>query len=322
MIKELYHTQKENNVEGIVTTLKASNLAPPVFSFLFDIPMVLLVEGMLVKNIAKIQPFPGASKIAQLVAFVNAIQSRHVFTAYEESQTWIRDLSGVNQENVTVFHHGVDPELFAPIDRCQARNQLSLDFSEEELVVGFVGSFKPYHCLDELFQAAYILQERGVDIHLLLVGDGPQRQYMEQHAADMDISSKTTFTGFVDQEAVPRHVSACDIMYGVVDPSHWGHPMKVQEYLSCGRAVVAYEDDELIFIKEENLGALIGAVSPKMIADALEDFDKLPSSKRKEMERSARKYICSQQTWDTYAEAIVDQLDVPSGSRSISQFDG
>lgn len=314
MIKALYQTHKESKIEGIVTTLKASNLAPPLFSFLFDIQMVLLVEGILVKNITKIQPFPGAPKIAQVVAFANAIQSQHVFTAYEEAEAWICSFPGVDSENVTVFYHGVDTKLFVPIDKDRARDEISLDIFEGDLVVGFVGSFKPYHCLDELLYAAHELRERGIDIRLLLVGDGPQRRSVEQIATDLGISAVTIFTGFVDHERVPLYVNACDILYGVIDPEHSGYPMKVHEYLACGRTVLAYEDDELIFIKKEDIGTLLNSVSPDVIADALEDFTKLSLSKREEKERAARRYICSQQTWDTYADVIINQINNSSVS--------
>ena len=272
--------------------------------------MVLLVEGMLVRNIAKQQPFIGASKLADTIAFLNAASSQYVFTAYNEAKQWIQNYPLVDKENVSVFHHGVDTELFTPVGKSKARDRLSITVANGEIVIGFVGSFKPYHCLEDLIHATKEFRDQGNSVKLLLVGDGPEKPWIEALVEENGLEEETMFTGYVDQEMVPLYIGASDIMYGVIDPDHWGYPMKIQEYLSSGRPVIAHNDDELKFIKERGLGFLVEEVSPMKIAEMLNVYHSMADLTQTEMEMRARKYILNNQTWEDYADSIIDQLQL------------
>jgi len=308
ILKSLYYTHKDANLDGIVTTLKVSNIGPAAFSFLSQVPMILLVEGLLVENIKKINPFPGAPALAQTVAMLNGAQSWHIFTAYEQIKDWMGNILGVNPEKISVFHHGVDPDLFKSVAKAEAREKIPLNISGDEFVVGFVGSFKPYHCLEPLLRAVSELKNRGLNARLLLVGDGPKYDEMIELASKLEISNITDFVGYIDQKLIPNYVCACDILYGVIDPEHWGHPMKVYEYLSCGRPVIAYNDSELLFIEENEIGLLVNKISTTAIADTLAKFSEYSSQTREKMGYTAREYICTHQTWDTYADDIVNNF--------------
>lgn len=308
MYDGILEINQERKIDGIVSPLKPSLLLPPVFSRLLDVPQVLLVEGMMSKNIAKMAPFPGASRVADLIANVNANQSSYVFTAYEEAKEWISSLPYVEESKIEVFHHGVDTELFSPMDKTTAREEIDVNCSDDEFVVGFVGSFKDYHCLETLVQAVAELRDNGLNISLLLVGEGPQRESVATSCREANIEESVTFTGFVDHEDVDTYICACDALYGVIDPEHWGSPMKVYEYLACGRPTIVYDSDELRFIEKRQLGTSVTSVTVPAVAEAIEDIYKLSEPDRVNMGTSAREYILNNQTWETLAERITAAL--------------
>jgi glycosyltransferase involved in cell wall biosynthesis len=139
---------------------------------------------------------------------------------------------GVPRERLLVTPTGVDLELFAePVDRADARAALGLG---EELVVGWVGSFRPFHGLDQLVRAAARLS----GIRLLLVGDGPERTATEALARELGVPA--TFTGMVPHEGLARVLGAMDVGVALARPGEAFHysPLKVAEYLAAGLPVV------------------------------------------------------------------------------------
>lgn len=156
---------------------------------------------------------------------------------------------GVPEARVLVTPTGVDLELFAaPVDHAAARRALGIG---DGFVIGWSGSFRPFHQLDQLVQAV-----AGVpDATLLLVGDGPERGRIERLAADLGVPVR--FTGLVPHHDLPRMLAAMDV--GVVlaradVPFHYS-PLKVAEYLGAGLPVVAPAVAQLTERLDDDLNA-------------------------------------------------------------------
>lgn len=299
---------EEQNVDGIVTPLKPALLLPPLISRWSGIPQVLLVEGMMARNVQKLAPFPGAGLLANVITWMNVNQSRKTFVAYEEAKEWITSLPLVSESKVKIFHHGVNPEMFRPVNKRYARKEINVDLSSNGTVMGFVGSFKEYHCLNVLLRAVSELLDDGFEIQLLLVGDGPQRETLERLASRLGIRDSVSFTGFIRHEEVGVYMSACDVLYGVIDPGHWGSPMKVYEYLACGRPVIAFDSKELSFIRDISAGALVGRVGTSEVVEAIKSICQLSNTERKVMGRAGREYVLANRTWDMLAEKITQSI--------------
>ncbi len=140
---------------------------------------------------------------------------------------------GVAEDRLIITPTGVDLDLFTPpINRAAARRSAGVG---DEVVIGWAGSFRPFHAIDELVRAVVPL----TGVSLLLVGDGPERTRIEHLAQELGVRAR--FTGLVAHQELPALLAAMDI--GVVlgrpdEPFHYS-PLKLAEYLASGLAVVA-----------------------------------------------------------------------------------
>jgi glycosyltransferase involved in cell wall biosynthesis len=133
-----------------------------------------------------------------------------------------------------VIPNGAHHAAFAPEGAAAVRRELRL---EGAVVVGFVGSFQPWHRLDLLLEAV-AAAPAGSRLSLLLVGDGPERGPALAAAARLGLAGRVRAPGAVPAAGVPRLLSACDI--GVLPGSNgYGHPMKLVEYAVAGLPAVA-----------------------------------------------------------------------------------
>ena len=140
---------------------------------------------------------------------------------------------GVLGDKIRLIPNGVDLKKYAQVDREKIRQQMRL---EDYCVIGFAGSFQPWHATRQLVEALYALGSNSW--HLMLVGDGPTLASTLQAARHLGLEARISVTGGVHPDRVPELISCFDI--GVLPGSNdYGHPMKLIEYAAAGVAVVA-----------------------------------------------------------------------------------
>lgn len=136
---------------------------------------------------------------------------------------------------VEVVPPGVDLERFSPGDRQAARAELLLD--DATWVACSVRRLVPRTGLDVLLRAwAHLDRERL----LLVAGVGPERQRLEELAADLGITGSVRFLGGVSEESLVAVYRAADVSV-VPSTALEGFGLVVLESLACGTPVVAME---------------------------------------------------------------------------------
>ena len=147
---------------------------------------------------------------------------------------------GGTPEKILVLPNGVNLHHFSPqIDGVRQRQALHV---ENRTVIGFAGSLKPWHGLDELLIAYADVRALLPDmLHLLVVGDGPEREHLEQLQHQLGIDDDVTMVGAVPHHAVPEYLAAMDIAVApyLATNGFYFSPQKVMEYLAMGLPVVA-----------------------------------------------------------------------------------
>ncbi len=117
--------------------------------------------------------------------------------------------------------------------RFETRRQLGI--SAEAFVVGWVGRMTAVKRTDDVVRALRGLVDRGVDAYLCLVGDGPDRDHLEQFAHELGVVKRCLFVGY--QDDVGRFYSAIDAL--VLPSANEGTPVSVIEALAAQRPAVA-----------------------------------------------------------------------------------
>jgi glycosyltransferase involved in cell wall biosynthesis len=118
-------------------------------------------------------------------------------------------------KTVTIIPYGVDVDAFHP----EARPE------RMPLVIGSVARLSPEKGLEYLLRAVALLRERAdarfepqPNIEVLLAGDGPARERLEDLTAELRIDSVVRFLGEIAHEEVPAVLQRFDIF---AMPSTW-----------------------------------------------------------------------------------------------------
>jgi glycosyltransferase involved in cell wall biosynthesis len=215
---------------------------------------------------------------------------------------------GVPGERILISPMGVDVDRFSPAaDGAAVRERHGI--APGEVVVGWCGSFRPFHGLDGLVEA-FVRVARGdggpggaagdaPPVRLLLVGDGALRPRLEETARESGVLDRVVFTGTVPHGEMPAHVRAMDLAV-ISSPGTGGFhysPLKAREYAACGRSVVAPAEGEMTGLGAAGFVSLYRPGDAGDLARALEHLIGHPGLRREQGER-ARAFAVAHWTWE------------------------
>jgi glycosyltransferase involved in cell wall biosynthesis len=159
----------------------------------------------------------------------------------------------------------------------------------ETFVVGWFGRMTAVKRTDDLLSMLAGLRERGVDALLLLVGDGDDRERLEQRAHDLGLARSCLFLGY--QLDVAPWYAVCDAV--VLTSASEGTPVTIIEALAAGRAVVATNVGGVPdVVSDGETGFLVGPGDTDAFADRLEILARDPK-RREAMGRAGRERVLS-----------------------------
>ncbi len=221
---------------------------------------------------------------------------------------------GVPRERILVVPNGVDTDRFHPaIDGLPTRVRYGI--GPEETVLGFVGSFGPWHGAEVLAEAfALIARQRPCPERLLMVGEGSRLPAVRSIVEKARLAGRVVFTGLVPQEEGPAHMAACDVLVAPHVPNpdgsaFFGSPTKLFEYLAMGKAVVASDLDQLgDVITDDVNGLLVPPGDPGRLAEAM-TWVALDAGLRARLGAQARRDAVERHTWRQHADVIAARLE-------------
>lgn len=202
---------------------------------------------------------------------ISALQTRKVLREADFVLTKSDDLRrkamlmGSPPEETRTVLNGCDLSVFHPGDRLEARRRLQLDPQAEAVV--YIGRMDVRKGLCELIEAAASLRPQRPNLHLYLVGEGPDRPVLEAAIQSHDAAGNIHALLGCAPDDVAVWMAAADL---VTLPSYMeGCPNVVLEALACGRPVVATNVGGIPEIMSDACGRLVPPREPAALAHAL-----------------------------------------------------
>lgn len=172
---------------------------------------------------------------------------------------------GAPPEKSRAIINGCNLSTFRVRDRDEARQKLHIDPAFEAVV--FIGRMDIKKGLRELVEAATILHPQRPELHVYLVGEGPDRGLIESAIQTANAASYIHALPACGFDDVAVWMAAADL---VTLPSYMeGCPNVVLEALACGRPVVATRVGGIPEIMSDQCGRLVRPHDSVELAHAL-----------------------------------------------------
>jgi glycosyltransferase involved in cell wall biosynthesis len=281
----------------------------------FGCPLVLFVDAPVVWEARRWGVRrPGWGQLLEAVGEKPILRHADLVACVSEEVAEEVQRLGAASERVIVTPCSVDAEIFhREVDGSPVRARYGLD---GRFVVGWTGSFRRFHGLEVLLDAFASLQNAVAEASLLLVGDGAERPRLEELTRRKGLHERVVFTGTVSHDEVPSHIGAMDVAVLTAPPNVGFHysPLKLKEYMACGRAIVAPRLGQVPSSVSPGQDALlVDAGDATGLADALHELYADPEL-RAVLGMAAAKRVRADGVWEYQVNRAVERLTALSAS--------
>jgi len=152
---------------------------------------------------------------------------------------------GIDRSKFMRLPVAVNEEMIHPVD---------VPRHKEVFTLVYMGSYIPFHGVDRVMNAAKILQDKGVEVHFLMLGDGQTFKANRKLAKDLALNN-VEFISYVTMEELNVYYNASDVTLGAFsgsDRSKMFITNKAYESFAVGKPHLTVENNALNELFEDN----------------------------------------------------------------------
>jgi len=264
----------------------------PLFTPLWaDAPVALLTHHLFGMTAFQAGPFPVAVGTVLLERPIPLVYRRTPAIAVSESTKADLVRRGLDDESIAVIPNGIDIEAYTP-DPARRSERPSLLF---------LGRLKKYKRVDLVIDAVRVLTDRGIDIELVIAGEGDQRDALEAQVRRLGLAERVSMVGFVDETSKVDLLRRAWIHVLTSPKEGWG--ISNVEAAACGTPSVASDSPGLReSVRDGVTGVLVPHGDVAALADAVGRLI-VDAPLRERMGREARSFA-ETLSWKSAADAF------------------
>jgi len=208
--------------------------------------------------------------------------------------------------NPSVIYNGVDTDSFTIGVTPKSSLKKLLGIPNNHIVFAFAGRLVGWKGINVAIQAAKICAANKLDISLVVIGDGPEKNEIKRQITINHLQSTVYLYGKAAHDELPSLYSQIDVgIFPSIGDEAFG--ITIAEAMSCGKPVIASHIGGIpeVVGNEGSSGLLVAPNNAEALAAAMQLLYCNPR-KRIEMGANARNRILQNFTWDKSAERLLN----------------
>lgn len=225
-----------------------------------------------------------------------------VFIAKKGQNNFLKSFPSVNIEKTTVMLNGIDDLTVEQLKEVAATKQLSNGFKYRFCCTGTINTRKGHlfivealHCID---------YEKLRDIHVSFLGDGPQREPLEELVKNYGLEHNITFEGSIPNEQVYKHLAEANIY--ILMSINEGLPISIIEAMRAGLPIISTKVAGIPEIVTDHYNGLLLEPSTEELIPVLNNLGDYDWSK---MGQNSRCRFENELTFDRMMRDFCDMFD-------------
>jgi glycosyltransferase involved in cell wall biosynthesis len=266
--------------------------------------------------------FPEYAKALTDDAYVEDIAWKYMVWFYDQlDAVYVPSLAtgrqlierGIKEEKIRVYPRGIDTDRFHPAKRNGFYDKYALAGDAVKLLyVGRVSKEKNLPVLEAAFRA---LHARCPEAHLVIVGDGPYRESMQQNLAGLPV----TFTGYLEGDALAGVFASSDIFVFPSATDTFGNVV-LEAQASGLPVIVTDEGGPQENLLQDTTGFIVPANDSAALAEAMQRLVQDPA-RRAAMALTARGYMADRGFKEAFARLYAmytAEHETPAAAKTVA----
>lgn len=235
-----------------------------------------------------------ANRVYQLADGIIGVSKTYMEVAIDKSYNYKRS------EYVYI---GTDLDSF---DRYEKKPKNFIEKIDGEFWISYIGSLGHSYDIKTFTEAIKLLNNNGINVRGIIIGDGPLKSEFEDHARIID--SNMIFTGWIIHEEMKMYLSKSDaVINAIKKKAPQSITNKIGDYLSSGKPVLngSLNIEFLEMVKEYEFGINYTPENINSMANAIKELVLMNEDKRNIMGKNGR--LLAEQKFDrkkTYPKIV------------------
>jgi glycosyltransferase involved in cell wall biosynthesis len=150
---------------------------------------------------------------------------------------FMKEYRKTRNRDLEVIYNGINIESFVmPEAEKIEQERRKLNIPPQAKVICIIGRLDPIKGHKYLFNAFLEIKKDYPESHLLVVGEGPERQNLEQLSSSLGIRDKVIFTGYHNKVEICLGLASVFVMSSISE----GLPISLLEAMNLGLPIVAF----------------------------------------------------------------------------------
>jgi glycosyltransferase involved in cell wall biosynthesis len=218
----------------------------------------------------------------------------------------------MDEGKIAVVPNGVDIQKFFPTGESEPLEEPRAILGiRKEPVVLFVGNLAPWQGIDTLLDSVPFVLERVPQVKFVIVGEGILLRSLRIRARALNLESRVLFTGMVSHDRIPCYINLADVCVAPFVKRRNNRiglsPLKLYEYMACGKAVVTSRIPGLEIVEEGETGLLVDPENPRALADGIIEL-LLDPQKRARMGQEGLKVVRQEFDWAKRGREVLNAI--------------
>ncbi|MEG3122710.1 glycosyltransferase family 4 protein [Sphingomonas sp. GB1N7] len=197
---------------------------------------------------------------------------------------------------ISIWSRGVDHDRFSPKARDLAWRR-SLGIADDEVAIGFLGRLVLEKGIDIFADVVTALKARGVKHRVLVIGDGPARDWFAERVPD------AAFAGFQRGDDLGRAVASMDVFFNPSVTETFGNV--TLEAMAASVPVVAARATGAVDLIEDGVnGFLVPPRDVEAYADAIQRL--VENDEARHAQGAAGHAKAATYQWDSVNQSVLD----------------
>lgn len=209
---------------------------------------------------------------------------------------------GIGQESIEVIPNGVDSNLFSDKqDMVELKKEYGLDNRTVVLYSGHIEDWAGMEIIESLTKR---MASEAPEALVFMVGAGESVDKLIAMVEAAGVSNQFKYGGIKPFSEMPKVVAAVDValcIFPDTPVAHAASPLKIFEYMSCGKAIVATSVAGTVEALTEDTGILVKPGNIDEICDRIIELCKTPKE-RQELGKKARALAVDYYSWSVLSK--------------------
>lgn len=190
----------------------------------------------------------------------------------------------ISSKQIKVIPPGVNTNVF--------KNVKNKSFFTKKLNLITTSALIKRKRVNLLLEIIESLVEKKIDVHLKILGIGPELEHLKKLVKEKKLSKYISFIGFVKRSEINKYYKNSDLFLTMSEFESWG--MMYLEAMSCGLPIISFKNHGATSIIEDSFGFLVNEPN-----EAVKLIIKLSKNKNllQRMSKEARNFAEKKYDW-------------------------